>query len=146
MLFVESSVIARAYLADEDGHADAHSQVFGGPPVIASELARVEVARALVAAVRGGRLNRHVGADLVDRIEHDFSTGDGVHLIELDGPPTLARAREIVVEHGLRTLDALHLAVADREGRALAAPDELIFVTRDEEQRRVARSLGLAVG
>ena len=145
VLFVDSSVLVRAYLADEDGHAAACSQVFGSEPVIASELARVEVTRAFVAAVRGRRLTRSVSARLIERLDHDLAGVGVLRMIEFDGPPTLARARELVLEHGIRTLDAIHLAVADREGRALAGPDELIFVTRDREQARVARALGLAV-
>lgn len=145
VLFVESSVLARAYLADEVGHAAAYAQVFGGQPVIASELARVEVTRALVAAMRGGRLARSVGARLLERIEEDLVGAGVVRMIEFDGSPTLAYARQLVIEHRLRTLDSLHLAVAAREGRALANPDDLVFVTRDREQARAARALGLTV-
>lgn len=144
--FLDSSVFVRAYLPDEDGHEAAAAIVFGRDPVVASELIRVESARAVVAARRSGRLRGRLAERLLAQFESDFGAEGIVHLIAFDGPPTIARGRELVVEYALRTLDSLHLAVADREGRRLASPDEqLVFATRDEGQRRVAGALDLAV-
>lgn len=144
--FLDSSVFVRAYLPDEHGHEAAAAIVFGGHPIVASELIRVESARAVVGARRSGRLRGRLSERLLSQFETDFSADGVVHLIAFDGPPTLARGRELVIEHALRTLDSLHLAVADREGRRLAGPDEqLVFVTRDEGQRRAARAMGLGV-
>ncbi|HZI90209.1 MAG TPA: type II toxin-antitoxin system VapC family toxin [Thermoleophilaceae bacterium] len=145
--FLDSSVFVRAYLPDEQGHEAAAAIVFGDEPVVASELIRVESARAVVAASRSGRLGSRLAERLLFQFESDFSANGVVSLIAFDGPPTLARGRELVVEYALRTLDALHLAVADREGRRLASRDEqLVFVTRDAGQRQVAQALGMAAG
>lgn len=144
--FLDSSVFVRAYLPDEEGHEAAAAIVFGGQPVVASELLRVESARAVVAAGRSGRLRGRLAERLLCQIESDLSAHGVVNLIAFDGPRTLARGRELVVEYALRTLDSLHLAVADGEGRRLAGPDEqIVFATRDAGQRRVARALGMAV-
>jgi hypothetical protein len=54
-------------------------------------------------------------------------------------------ARQIVRAHGLHTLDALHLAVADLSARPLAGDDEEVgFASLDDAQRAVAEQLGFA--
>jgi predicted nucleic acid-binding protein len=53
--------------------------------------------------------------------------------------PLLERAGEIACQLATRTLDAIHLAAAERLG-----PD-LTFVTFDERQAAAARAMGLAV-
>ncbi len=143
--FVDSSVVACAYLPDEPKAEEARALLLGDEAVVASELVRVEVTRALVAAGRYGRLRATLVQRLLGQLDSDLGAGRAVELIAFDGPPTLARARELVLEHPIRTLDALHLAVADREGRLLAEPaEELRFVTRDQAQLTVARALRLA--
>ncbi len=51
----------------------------------------------------------------------------------------LERAGEISCQHATRTLDAIHLAAAER------LPLGLIFMTFDERQAAAARALGFAV-
>lgn len=58
---------------------------------------------------------------------------------------TLDTARRLVLTQRLRTLDAIHLAVALEEGRALAGDDPFVFVTRDGYQAAAAAALGLTV-
>lgn len=55
-------------------------------------------------------------------------------------------AYELVVDHRLRTLDAIHLAVAVTECPSLAGDEEFVLITRDEDQAEAARKLGMAVG
>lgn len=143
--FADSSALTRSYLGDELGSADLRRLLLKGEEaVLASQLAAVEVPAALAAASRAGRLDDQRLATLVDRYERDAAELGRVSLMPLDPDPVLARAREIVLEHPIRTLDALHLAVAETAARRLADDDELIFVTRDQRQRAVAEALGLA--
>ena len=46
----------------------------------------------------------------------------------------------------VRTLDAIHLAVALTDARELAAGEPVSLVTRDKAQAAAAESLGLALG
>ena len=66
-------------------------------------------------------------------------------LVALIPAAVVARAYGLVLEHRLRTLDAIHIAVALDEDAALATGDELVFVTRDTEQAAAAAAVGLAV-
>ena len=50
-----------------------------------------------------------------------------------------------MLEHRLRTLDAMHLAVAAEEAPALADEGEVVFVTRDQDQATAAAALGLTL-
>lgn len=61
-----------------------------------------------------------------------------VHVVPLD-QRCLDRAAELTREHPLRTVDALHLAAADR------LPGPVTFLTFDPRQIPVALSLGFAV-
>jgi len=51
----------------------------------------------------------------------------------------LARAAEIGCDHGVRTLDAIHLAAAER------IPPPLSFLTFDDRQREAAEALGFTL-
>jgi predicted nucleic acid-binding protein len=144
--FLDTSVFFRAYMSDDPRHSDAMELLLGGRPLVGSELLRVEAVRAMRAAERAGRVSSDGALELLSQMDSDSGPSGIVKLIDFDGPPTLARALSIVLEQPVRTLDALHLAVADREGRRFAGPDdELVFATFDERQRDVARALGLAV-
>jgi uncharacterized protein len=54
-------------------------------------------------------------------------------------------AWQIVLDHPVRTLDAIHLAVATTTAAELAAGDTVEFVTRDARQADAAKALGLPV-
>lgn len=104
----------------------------------------VEVTRGLVSAHRSGRLSAIEFERTLARLDVDLGEERLIGMIPFDGSPTLARARELVLAHRLRTLDAIHLAVADLDARRLAEPDlDLHFATRDADQAAAARALGL---
>lgn len=143
MLFLDSSVLARAYLPDEPEHDALRTLIFeSDQEVAASELVVVEVTRALAAATRARRLRARALADLLAQMEEDTGSDGAITLLDLDPRQTLARARELVGSFPLSTLDAIHLAVAERDGRRVAVDDDLVFVTRDDDQRRAAEALG----
>lgn len=75
----------------------------------------------------------------LERFDLDCDTDGPLTLVELEGRAVILRACEIVLEHPLRALDAIHLAVALEE-------QVDAFVTRDARQAQAAAALGLAVG
>ena len=142
--FLDSSGLARAYLRDEPGHEEVAALVRDGENLIASELARVEVARALAGACRVGRVSAADRDRLLARLANDLGPDGPIAIIALDPQPVLGRAQELVIEYPLGTLDAMHLAVAERAS-AIAGEEGLLFVTADERQRDAARRIGLEV-
>lgn len=142
LLYADTSALARAYFPDESGHEELSSLLLA--PVVTSEITQVEFARAVRAAARQGRYRRW--RLLIERFEEDVRAEGPVTLLKLRPEAILPVARELVLDHPVRTLDAIHLAVALEEGVALAGADGLVFVTRDRAQARAARALGLSVG
>jgi predicted nucleic acid-binding protein len=142
LVYVDSSVLVRAYLPDEKGHDDARALLDGVEHLlVTSTWTVVEVTSALARAARGLRVEE------LDAVLAVFAadTGD-------DGPVTLLRgdvgqvervSTRIVKDHAIRSLDALHLAVAELAATPLLEPGQpLGFATRDDARRAVAEALG----
>ena len=140
LLYADTSALARLYLRDETDSEHLIELLLVSPEsVITSELARTELARAVKSAERAGRI---LDADpVLERI--DAHLGTRIALIELRPKTTLPRARGLVLQHRINTLEAIHLAVAIDESEALG--ETIVFVTRDSEQAIAARELGLEV-
>lgn len=144
LLYADTSALARAYFADEPDHALLRELLLdGSEPVVTSEVSRVELATAIRAADRAGRLRR--GQDVLDRIDADCREEGPLTLLALRPDVVLRLAYRLVLEHRLRTLDAIHLAVALEECPPLADGDDIVFVTRDTDQATAAAAAGLAV-
>lgn len=137
--YLDSSVLARAYLVDEDGH-DAATALLADPEIatVTGTWTRIEVSGALVRAARSGRgdekgLLALLDADLAGPVIVLGAPQDQVEL----------HALQLVRRHALRAMDAWHLAVA-----ALVVPPLLesgepaAFASRDQAQHRVAEELG----
>lgn len=141
LIYADSSVLARAYLHDELGHSDALELLNGDELLVTSTLTIIEVTSALVRADRAQRI-----ADLEGTLvafHADTGAGGPVTVIAGEQMTVESSARQIVREHGLRTLDALHVAAADLYARPLAGDDEeLGFASRQAAQRKVATELG----
>jgi len=145
LIYADSSALVRAYFPDEPDHADLRRLLLeGNEAVVTSEIARLELASAARAASSGGRLSRW--SELLARIDVDLAEGGPIGPIGLRPDLILPAAYRLVVEHRLRTLDAIHLAVCVEECPAFAGDDTIIFVTRDREQAAAARALGLETG
>lgn len=142
--YVDSSLLTRAYIPDEDGHDAARTIVLRDDvALVTGRVTRLEVSGALVRAARAGREVREDRA--LARLDEDL--GPGGPLVEVNPPAdeVEARALALVREHGLRALDALHLAVASIVLPQLADKGEPIgFASRDGDQATVAESLGFA--
>lgn len=144
LFYVDTSAVIRAYFIDEEDHEPLQRLLFeGSHPVVTSELTRVEFASATAAAYR---INRISDPDTVlDLFDVDCGDDGAIALLRLDPEVVLPLARSMVAEHPLRTLDAIHLAVALTAATQLAAGEPITVVTRDQRQRAAAVALGLAV-
>lgn len=144
VLYADSSALIRAYFEDEDDHNALRGLLLeSGETVVSSEVARIELASAVRRAARARRIRD--GDALERRIEVGYDQGGPLILIELDARATLPVAHRLVRRHRLRTLDAIHLAVALEDAPAFAGSEEVVLVTRDADQAAAARALGLAV-
>lgn len=141
IVYLDSSVLARAYLADEDGHEDAQALLFD-PEIatVTSTLTRIEVSGALVRAARAG----HADADeLLTLLDSDLSPEGSVTMLAVAQERAEEEALKLVREHALRALDAWHLAVAEITMPPLAERGEKLgFASRDEAQANVAQGMG----
>lgn len=143
--YVDSSVLARAYLGDEDGSAEARSLLADHTVAkFTGRWTRIEVSAAIVRAARSGR--SVVEADALGELDADLrDEGGRVAILAMPGEDVEAKALEIARTHGLRALDALHVALASIAIPSLADPGEpLGFASRDDDQATVAESLGFA--
>lgn len=140
--YLDSSVLARAYLADEDGHQQAVA-LLNDPDVatVTGTWTRIEVSGALVRAARAGRSDEKGLLALLDA--------------DLAGPvAVLGAAQEqvedhavrLVRQHALRAMDAWHLAVAAIVIPPLLSPGEQrAFASHDQAQRRIAEGMGFVL-
>jgi hypothetical protein len=141
--YADASVLVRAYMLDEPLHQRAKAMVFGGMGVVSSEIAALEFTSALSRAATGGRVR--TSKRLVQAFEQDCAAEGPISLLPFEPAPVFAATRRLVAGHALRTLDALHLAVAMTDGRAAAGTGALLFATFDAQQARAARAEGLRV-
>ena len=144
LLYADSSALLRAYLVDEDEHIELRSLLLGErEPVVTSEITRLELASAVRSAYSAGRVAR--SSDLLGRIEGDLAEDGAISPIDLRADVIIPTAYRFVLEHRLRPLDAIHLAVCVEDCPGLAGAEDVVFVTRDTDQARAARALGLKV-
>ena len=126
-LAVDPSALIARYVPGPDG-ALVNDTMSTEPTWCASDLARTEVMLAL---------HRIAGAEvLADKLwaaaRADF---DAFVLVPVD-ERCIARATELGAAYGLRTVDAIHLAAADR------LPRPVRYLTLDRHQIPAAASLG----
>lgn len=128
--YVDSSALLKRYV-DEADSASADALLRADAALLTARHTIVEVRRNL-ARLLSGRDLVAARAAFVDDLR-------SISIIELD-EATCASAASIAEATGVRTLDALHLAAAQR----IAAPG-VGFLTFDLRQAQAARALGLAV-
>ena len=139
--YLDSSVLARAYLADEAGHGEARA-LLADPEIatVTGTWTRVEVSGALIRAARAGRCDEEALLTLLDA-----DLADSVIVLGAPQEEVEEHALELVRRHALRAMDAWHLAVAAIVVPPLLRPREpRAFASRDESQQRVAIELGFA--
>lgn len=144
VLYGDPSAVVRAYFADEEDHVALRDMLlFGREPVLMSEVGRIEMTSAITAAQRAGRIPD--ATPVIARFEADCAPGGPLNLLAIRSSNVMSRANRLVLEHPLRPLDAIHLAVVLEDGLAIAGDDGLVFVTRDRRQADAAIALGFDV-
>ncbi len=129
-LYVDSSALVKRYVDEPD--SDAYVAALAGAGSLATARHTIiEAARAISRSLEPADAGR-----MLDQLDADWAH---LEVCELDAT-TCALAREMALESGARTLDALHLAAMWRMGG-----DETRLLTADERQARAARQLGLPV-
>jgi predicted nucleic acid-binding protein len=142
--YVDSSLVVRAYLADEVGSADAQRLLADRSIAkYTGRWTRIEVSAAIVRAARGGR--PILQDDALTRLDADLRPAGRIKVLAGDDAEVEAKALAIARQHGLRALDALHVALASIAIPKLADKGEPVgFASRDGDQATVAESLGFA--
>ena len=126
ILCLDSSGLVKRYVREEG--SEALAEVMGRAS--AYRMCSIGFTETVRAVARAGE-----PAD-VERVERDWAS---IGAIDVD--EALAwQAAKLAVRHGLRTLDALHLAAA-----LATADDDPTFVTWDVALHRAARAEGLRV-
>jgi len=129
-IYVDSSALLKRYVEEADSAA-ADALLRADPAILTGRHTVVEVRRNLARLLTGRDLAAARAA-----FARDVAA---LSLIELDAA-TCESAASIAETTGVRTLDALHLAAAQR----VAAPG-VGFLTFDLRQAQAARALGLTV-
>ncbi|WP_129668209.1 type II toxin-antitoxin system VapC family toxin [Phytoactinopolyspora endophytica] len=141
LVYVDSSVLVRSYLADEPGHEAARALIEGHRLLLTATFTLVEVVSTLH---RAGKAKRLTDVDvLIEKLYEEVSPDGPINLTRPDPAATESAALTIVRHYTVHATEAMHLAVADIAARPLAEPGEQVgFATQSEPQRKAATALG----
>jgi predicted nucleic acid-binding protein len=142
--YLDSSLLVRSYLDDEDGHQEAVA-LLEDPDIthVTGKWTRIEVSGALVRAARSGRSDSDE-KDLLAMLDVDLGAKGRVTELTVPQADAEEKTLSLVRQHALRTMDAWHLVVAALTVPALAESEkeEIAFASRDDHQATVAEQLG----
>jgi len=130
MLFLDTSALLKRYV-EEVGSELVAQRMEADAQWAASAMTRTEAEISLCRFGLGPRDN----AARLQRLRDDW---ERFHVIPVDSR-CLGRAAELGCQHDIRTLDAVHLAAAER------LPPPFTLLTFDRRQADAARSMDLAV-
>jgi uncharacterized protein len=130
MLFLDTSALLKRYV-EEDGTALVLRRMSEDLEWVVSAVARTEAEISLCRLGFDASVDAAATSGLGEDWEH-------CHVVPMD-LACLARAAELGCRYDVRTLDALHLAAADR------LPQPLVMLTFDRRQADAARAMGLTV-
>ncbi|MER5424100.1 type II toxin-antitoxin system VapC family toxin [Streptosporangium roseum] len=143
LAYIDSSVLACAYLRSEPGHARARDLLENHDHLLVTgTLTVVEVTGVLVRAARSHRL---IDLDTaLTALRADLGEDGPVTLLAPPRDSVERRATEIVYMHALRALDGIHLAIAELAATLLLEDpgDKLGFASRGTAQTQAATALG----
>jgi predicted nucleic acid-binding protein len=144
-LYADTSALVTAYLHDEPEHREFRELLLEGDAlVLTSDVTRIEFAGALTAARRTGRIPDP--SPVLAHFDGFASPKGGLVLIPFKGKSVIPAARRLVIEnYPLRTLDAIHIAVAMHDTAELTGGAPVTFVTRDDRQADAAKANGFEV-
>lgn len=142
--YADSSVLGRAYLADEPGHGDAIALLedieIG---LVTGTWTRIEVSSALVRAARVGRGDER---GLLALLDADLATDGRVTVVGAAQEEVEAKAILLVRAHAIRAMNAWHVATATLTVPSLLEPgEEAAFASRDVAQSDVAALEGFRI-
>ncbi|MBB2934567.1 hypothetical protein FHX82_001587 [Amycolatopsis bartoniae] len=145
VFYADTSAVVRAFMPDEPDHAQLVELLLDNDElVVTSELTRVEFASAMATARNNGRI-RHAAPALA-RFDEETRGAGALSLIPLVPRVIMPAAYRLVSDHHtLRTLDAIHLAVALHGTAELTGGEPVAMVTRDQRQADAAKAHGLEV-
>ena len=129
-LYLDASALLKRYVAESDSAA-CDRILRSDPSWITARHTWVEVIRNIYRLLEGSERGR------LEKAFH--SDWRHINIVELDRN-TCERAADLAKAHPVRTLDALHLAAAQRVGGTTFP-----FVTYDVRQAQAARALGFTV-
>ena len=134
MIYLDTSVLV-AYYCPEPLSKRAELIIRGRRPVVISDLTQVEAVSALARKIRMGEIAAEDAA--AARNHFVMHVDQGIYRLTSLGPHHIRSAREFLSSFTtpLRTLDALHLAIA--------ASENLEIVTADETFARSARKFAI---
>lgn len=133
MIYLDSSAAVKLYIA-EVGSAELMAAVAADPARVTARITFVEVAAALAAAARVGRL-----ADLASAMSAFRADWAGLVVVDLD--QLLAESAAVLAtRHALRGYDAVQLAAAFAVVRG--NPTRIKFATFDDALSRAAAAEG----
>lgn len=112
-LYIDTSALVKYYYP-ENGSEKIETAILSAEHIVISWLTTVEIASALSRRVRTGELTKHQETLVWNSFQNDLHA-DKISLVEMDDRHYRKAAdliREFGGKFGLKTLDALHLAVA----------------------------------
>jgi len=135
-VYVDTSVLA-AYYCPEPLSTTVEARLTNGSALVLSRLVQAELVSTIARKVRTANMTQEDARAALH--VHDAQVSDGVFgLVTLrDADLRVAISWMKRLDTSLRTLDGLHLAIADRE--------ELTLLTADTRFAAAARSLGKSV-
>lgn len=138
MVYLDTSALLKRYIT-EPGSDDFDAFFLARAPHAISRLTFVEMWCALARRRRAGQISPQLEQDAMEELRRDMQDGAVLLYALADGHASVAyQLISDVAEAPLRTLDALHLAIARESG----ATD---FATADKTQAEAARQLGFTV-
>ena len=140
--YVDPTALARAYLVDEDGHAEAR-QLLADPQtaLVTGAWTRVQVAAALLRAAGKGTADER---GLLSLLEADLSRNGSIAVVSAPEDNVVEQAWRLIRRHRMQLGAAYHVATAVLTLPALAEPQEhLAFASHDQALLRIAAGFGL---
>lgn len=141
-VFLDTSALLRAYLIKDPFSVQVQQALQQAERVVVSGLAHPEFVAALTQRQHrdhAARLSARQVTQLLEALERDWET---FYVVPLD-EALLMEASALVIRqavHGLRAMDAIHVASASLAAMAF---DDLLFLTYDERKQRAAEAEGL---
>jgi predicted nucleic acid-binding protein len=141
MIVVDASVIVKWFIP-EVGAVAAKALLAAGDELIAPELARIEVASALI---RKGLREELTGADVESTLRAWFRAASEGQIFLLPNSDDIAEAAALALELRHPLPDCLYLALAERLGVALVTADRA-FARSAARRSNLVRILGQSSG